>query len=142
MAVEDTLANVELFADLNQEDLKRLAKATLRRDYKDGEIIVRENEAGVAFYIIAKGKVEVVKSLGEPGEYVVDTLSEGSFFGEMALFDNQVRSASVRASGDVECLVLTRWDFAAELTRNSGIAMALLAVLARRIRRLNEAVTH
>jgi CRP/FNR family transcriptional regulator, cyclic AMP receptor protein len=142
MAVEDTLANVELFADLSKEDLARMARLTVVRDYKDGDVIVRENEAGVAFYVIAKGKVEVVKGLGSPDEQVIDTLGEEQFFGEMALFDNQVRSASVRASGDVQCLVLTKWDFNAELTQNSHIAVAMLAVLARRIRNMTEAATH
>jgi CRP/FNR family cyclic AMP-dependent transcriptional regulator len=142
MAIEDTLTNVELFADLNKEDLSRLARLTVVRDYRDGDVIVRENEAGVAFYIIARGKVEVVKGLGSADEHVVDTLGEEQFFGEMALFDNQVRSASVRASGDVQCLVLTKWDFNAELTQNSHIAVAMLAVLARRIRDMTEAATH
>jgi CRP-like cAMP-binding protein len=142
MAIEDTLANVELFADLSKEDLSRLARLTVVRDYRDGDVIVRENEAGVAFYIIARGKVEVVKALGSADEHVVDTLGEEQFFGEMALFDNQVRSASVRASGDVQCLVLTKWDFNAELVQNSHIAVAMLAVLARRIRNMTEAATH
>jgi CRP/FNR family cyclic AMP-dependent transcriptional regulator len=142
MAIEDTLANVELFADLSKEDLSRLARLTVVRDYRGGDVIVRENEAGVAFYIIAKGKVEVVKALASADEQVVDTLGEEQFFGEMALFDNQLRSASVRASGDVQCLVLTKWDFNAELTQNSHIAVAMLAVLARRIRNMTEAATH
>ena len=52
MAIEDTLARVELFADLKPEDLARLAKLTVVRQYKAGEAIVKENEAGVAFYVI------------------------------------------------------------------------------------------
>ncbi|HWO72455.1 MAG TPA: cyclic nucleotide-binding domain-containing protein [Dehalococcoidia bacterium] len=141
-AIEDTLANVELFADLSPEDLSRLAKLTIVRDYKKGDIIVRENEAGVAFYIIAKGSVEVVKGLGTGNEQVLARLGEGSFFGEMALFENQVRSSSVRAAEDCQCLVMAKWDFNAELLSNGRIALAMLAVLARRIRQLNEAVTH
>ncbi len=74
---------------------------------------------------------------------VLGRLNAGTFFGEMALFDNHVRSASVRAATDCQCLVITKWDFNAEMTQNSSIAIAMLAVLARRIRSLNEAsVTH
>jgi CRP-like cAMP-binding protein len=143
MAVEDTLAKVELFTDLEKDDLARLAKATIVRDFKKGDVIVRENEVGVAFYVIASGGVEVVKNLGAPNEQVLGTLNAGTFFGEMALFDNHVRSASVRAATDCQCLVITKWDFNAEMTENSHIAIAMLAVLARRIRSLNEAaVTH
>jgi CRP-like cAMP-binding protein len=143
MAIEDTLAKVELFTDLEKEDLTRIAKATVTRDFKQGDVIVRENEIGVAFYVIASGSVEVVMGLGTANEQVIGTLKAGTFFGEMALFDNHVRSASVRAATDCQCLVITKWDFNAEMSENSHIAIAMLAVLARRIRALNEAaVTH
>lgn len=144
MAIEDTLKGVELFADLPDEDIKRLAKLVVQRQYKSGEVIVRENEAGVAFYVIATGRVEAVRSLGAPGEQVVARFGPEDFFGEMALFDNQVRSTSIRATEDTECLVLTSWDFRAELQAgNCRIAIALLGVLARRIRTMNEAAhTH
>ena len=137
-AVEETLANIDLFQDLDKSDLARLAKVTVVRDYKEGDIIVKENETGVAFYVIARGSVEVVKGLGTDNEQVLATLKAGSFFGEMALFDNHVRSSSVRAAEDCQCLVMTKWDFNAELISNGHIAVAMLAVLARRIRHLNE----
>ena len=143
MTIEETLARVELFAELPSEDLERLAKVTVVREYKKDDVIVEEGEVGVAFYVIAEGHVEVVKDLGKPNEQVVAKMGPGAFFGEMALFDNQVRSASVRAVEETRCLVLTKWDFNAELTTTGGrIAVALLAVLARRIRDLTEAATH
>jgi CRP-like cAMP-binding protein len=143
MAVEDSLAQIELFAELPKTDLARLASTTVVRNFKKGDVIVREGEIGVAFYLISKGGVEVVKGLGTSQEQLLATLSAGNFFGEMALFDNQVRSASVRAANDCECLVLTKWDFNAELTGNGcRIAIALLAALARRIRAMQEAHTH
>jgi CRP-like cAMP-binding protein len=143
MAVEETLAKVELFADLDPEALNRLAKACVVREFKPGDVIVRENEVGVAFYVIDTGRVEVVKNLGQPGEQVLAEMGPSSFFGEMALFDNHVRSASIRACEETRCLVLTKWDFNAELTQNSELAIAMLATLARRIRHLNEeAHTH
>jgi CRP-like cAMP-binding protein len=144
MAIEDTLKGVELFADLPAEDLRRLAKLVVQRQYKAGEVIVRENEAGVAFYVVATGHVEAVRSLGSDHEQVMAKFGPEDFFGEMALFDNQVRSTSIRALEDTECLVLTSWDFRAELQAgNCRIAIALLGVLARRIRAMNEtAHTH
>jgi CRP/FNR family cyclic AMP-dependent transcriptional regulator len=143
MTTEDTLAKVDLFADLESEDLSRLAKAAVTRDFKKGDVIVRENEVGVAFYVVASGSVEVVKGLDTANEQVLGTVTAGSFFGEMSLFDNHVRSASVRAATDCQCIVITKWDFNAEMAQNSRIAMALVAALARRIRSLNEAaVSH
>ncbi len=138
MAIEDTLARVELFAELEKEDLQRIAKACVVREFKAGDVIVRENEIGVAFYVIDKGRVEVVRDLGTANEQVLDTMGPSSFFGEMALFDNHVRSASIRALEETRCLVLTKWDFNAELSQNSHIAVAMLAILARRIRHLSE----
>ncbi|MGE0059185.1 MAG: Crp/Fnr family transcriptional regulator [Dehalococcoidia bacterium] len=143
MSVEETLAHVELFSELEKDDLERLAKVTVSRDFEAGDVIVREGELGVAFYTIAKGKVEVVRGLGTGNEQVLATMGEGDFFGEMALFDNEVRSASVRAAEPTECLVLTKWDFNAELTTSPTITHAMFRILARRIREANaEAVTH
>jgi CRP/FNR family cyclic AMP-dependent transcriptional regulator len=143
MAVEETLARVELFADLEKQDLERIAKACVVREFRAGDIIVRENEVGVAFYVIDTGRVEVIKNLGAAGEQVLDSMGPAAFFGEMALFDNHVRSASIRAVEDTRCLVLTKWDFNAELAQNTHIAVAMLAILARRIRHLDErAHTH
>ena len=144
MAVEDTLANVELFAELDKDDIARLAQTAVVRDFQKGDVIVRENEAGVAFYVVARGHVEAVRSLGTDHEQVMAKFGPEDFFGEMALFDNQVRSTSIRALEDTECLVLTSWDFRSELQAgNCRIAIALLGVLARRIRAMNEtAHTH
>ncbi len=139
---EDILARVELFSELPRRDLARLAKAVVPRQFKKGDVIVREGDLGVAFYVVASGHVEVVKGLGEK-EQVVAKLGPGDFFGEMSLFDNQVRSHSVRAVEDVECLILTKWDFNAELGAPScRIALAMLTILARRLRNLSDAATH
>jgi CRP/FNR family transcriptional regulator, cyclic AMP receptor protein len=144
MAIEDTLARIELFSELPRRDLTRLARVTVERHYPKGDVIVREGEAGVAFYAISSGRVEVVKNLGQPGEQVLATLGPDNFFGEMALFDNQLRSASVRAVEDMDCLVLTKWDFNAELEASGcRIAIAMLTILARRIRATDAAAaTH
>ena len=143
MTIEETLANVEIFSELPQRDLARLARVTRVRDFKKGDVIVREGELGVAFYVVASGRAEAVKDLGTPHERVLASFGPNDFFGEMALFDNQVRSTSVRASEDTRCYVLTKWDFNAELMGpNTRVASALLAILARRIRQLNDAATN
>jgi CRP-like cAMP-binding protein len=143
LSVEETLAHVELFSELEKDDLERLAKVTVSREFEKGDVIVREGELGVAFYIVGKGKVEVVRGLGTGNEQVLATMSEGNFFGEMTLFDNEVRSASVRAAEPTECLVLTKWDFNAELTTSPTITHAMFRILARRIRETNgDAPTH
>ena len=72
MAIEETLTKVELFAGLDKEDLERVAKACVLREFKPGDIIVREGEVGVAFYIIESGRVEIVVHVGTAQEQVLD----------------------------------------------------------------------
>lgn len=146
MSVEQTLAEVELFSQMPSKDLSRLAKLAVKKQFKAGDTIVREGELGVAFYVISQGTVEIIKGSGQ-NEVVLGKNGPGEtgFFGEMALFtDNQPRAATIRAASDCEMLVITKWDFNAELNApGSKIAVALLPILAKRIRRLNEeAVTH
>ena len=143
MSTEETLAEVELFSELTSDDLARLGRLTVTRSYKKGDVIVREGETGIAFYVVSKGRVEVIKGLGTSNEQVLASHGPGGFFGEMALFDNQLRSASVRAVEDTECLVLTKWDFNAELNApSSRIAISMLPILARRIRLAGESMNH
>ena len=66
--------------------------------YPNGAVIVREGEPGNCMYVVQAGKVEVVRGEGDH-ERRLDVISEGSFFGEMALFETEMRSATVRATG-------------------------------------------
>src|SRR3972149_10866840 len=85
MSIEETLASIELFSEVPKADLARLASATVVRDFKKGDVILREGEIGVAFYVIANGSVEVVKGLETPQEQVVASIGAGAFFGGVGL---------------------------------------------------------
>ncbi|MDP2948756.1 MAG: Crp/Fnr family transcriptional regulator, partial [Chloroflexota bacterium] len=67
---------------------------------------------------------------------VLASLGPGEFFGEMALLEGYLRSASIRAVEDTECLVMSRWDFLAELRGQPSMAVQMLPVLSRRLRQL------
>ncbi|MDZ4277984.1 MAG: cyclic nucleotide-binding domain-containing protein [Dehalococcoidia bacterium] len=131
MPHEETLASVPLFSRLGRSDLERMGKAVVSRKYAKDEEIVKEGEQAVAFYVIVNGKVGIVK-----GGQTVNTLGAGDFFGEMALLDHYPRATSVIALDDTECLVMTRWDFTAELRTDPTIALAMLPELSKRIRQL------
>ena len=131
MPYEEMLASVPLFSRLEQDDLNRLGKAVVARTYKKGAEIVKEGEQAVAFYVIVSGKVQVTK-----GGTELATKGAGEPFGEMALLDGFPRSTSVIALEDTECLVMTRWDFTAELRTNPSIALSMLPELSKIIRRL------
>jgi CRP-like cAMP-binding protein len=138
MALEDTLAGVPLFSQLKQKELNRLAKAMVERRFPKGHVIVKEGDQAVAFYILDSGTVEVLKGIEQERPQVLATLKSGDFFGEMALLDGYPRSASIRALEDTECLVLSRWDFLAELRTSPDIAAGILPILSRRLREADE----
>lgn len=131
MAHEKELAAIPLFSRLEGNDLERLAKAVVPRNYKKGDTIVKEGEQAVAFYVIVSGKVDVSKGGEKVGEKVA-----GEGFGEMSLLDGLPRSTTVTSAEDTSCLVMTRWDFTAELKSNPSIALSMLPELSKIIRRL------
>lgn len=134
MPHEDALRNVDLFSRFASKDLTRLGRGVVERHYKKGETIVKEGEQAVAFFVIISGKVEVSQTTGAKKTQILDTLGPGSSFGEMALLDGAPRSATVKALEDTTCLVLSRWDFVAELQTNPHMAVAMLPILSRRLR--------
>ena len=134
MSVEETLAQVPLFSELNKRTLRRLAKLMATKTYRPGDVILKEGSHGVGFCVVSSGKVEVVMGLDSDDPRTVATLGPGEFFGEMALLDNSPRSASVRSVERTECLQMTRWHFQAELRDQPTIALKLLRQLARRLR--------
>jgi CRP/FNR family transcriptional regulator len=73
---------------------------------------------------------------------VLNTLGEGDFFGEMALFEGFPRNATIRAVEDTECMAMTRWDFTAEMKNHPEIAVGMVLVLVRRLRAVEEQLTH
>ena len=137
MSTLEALERVELFSHLPTEDLKTVAALAVRRRVPKGQTIVSQGEMGIAFYVIERGGAEITATQ-EGGEERLAAIGPGAFFGEMALFENQVRSATVTALEDTDLVVITKWDFLAEVNRpGSGLAVALLAILARRIRTLD-----
>lgn len=138
---EEILNRVPIFAGLDSKHLKRLSKLMVPRSFRAGEAIVQEKDRPAGFFVITSGKVEVVRGAAGDRPQVLATLGPGDFFGEMALFEGQARSATVRALEDTDCLVMTGWDFRAELSTDPEIAMAVLETVVRRLRELEEHLT-
>lgn len=125
----NVLADVPIFAELSRRHLKKVAEASRIARYHDGAPIIRAGTPGDALYVLVDGEVSV-RRRGLPSV----TLGVGSFFGEMALFDDSPRSASVIASGPVICLVIGRTRFHKLLRSEPPISIGLLKELARRLR--------
>lgn len=136
----EVLRSVPLFKQLPEEDIQAFAALTRQRTYPKGSVIVFEDDPGDALYLVAGGQVKVVL-IGEDGrEVILSVLGEGSFFGEMALLDDQPRSAHVIAMDDSTLLLLRRDDFQARLRQSPAVAISLLAELSRRLRQADEKI--
>ena len=111
MSVTDILRKVPLFGQLAPPDLDRVAEIARERSYPRNSVILFEDDPGDALYVVAQGQVKVVL-IGEDGrEVILSVMGEGEFFGEMALIDDEPRSAHVIAMEDSSLLVIRREDF-------------------------------
>ena len=108
----------------------------LGKVYQDGEIIVRQGEVGNAMYVIQSGKAEVVEEVN--GKNVpLAVLGENDFFGEMAIFEAQVRSATVRALGVVRVLTVDKKTLLRRIQQDPALAFRMLEHLCHRLRKLD-----
>lgn len=107
------------------------------KEYKDGEVIIQENEIGKEMYVILSGKVKVVKEK-EGTETVLAILKEEDIFGEMALFDNRPRSATVKAIGNAKIAVFERGTFLEQIKKNPNLAIQVLQKMSQRIRQIDD----
>ncbi|MGA2384536.1 MAG: Crp/Fnr family transcriptional regulator [Gemmatimonadales bacterium] len=140
MSATDVLKKVPLFSDLSEVELARFAEVTREREYPKNSVILFEDDPGDALYIVSAGQVKVVL-IGEDGrEVILSVLGDGDFFGEMALIDDEPRSAHVIAMRDSQLLVLRRDDFQAQLVAQPKIGLKLLRVLVQRLRRADEKI--
>lgn len=109
----------------------------LGREYADGEFIIRQGEVGDKMYVIQSGEVDVLVER-DGAETVIATLGQDEIIGEMALFDQEVRSASVRAKGRVRALTVDRKNLFARISENPTLAFRLVKTLCLRVRNLDE----
>ena len=135
MSATDVLRKVPLFSDLSEAELARFADVTREREYPKNSVILFEDDPGDALYIVSAGQVKVVL-IGEDGrEVILSVLGDGDFFGEMALIDDEPRSAHVIAMRDSRLLVLRRDDFQQQIQQHPSVALKVLKVLVQRLRR-------
>ncbi|HET7790237.1 MAG TPA: Crp/Fnr family transcriptional regulator [Gemmatimonadales bacterium] len=134
------LQRVPLFDQLAPAEIVRVSEVARERSYPKNSVILFEDDPGDALYVVATGQVKVVL-IGEDGrEVILSVLGPGEFFGEMALIDDEPRSAHVIAMEDSNLVVLRREDFQQILVQTPAISVSLLRELSRRLRRVDEKV--
>ncbi len=138
-SLADSLRRVPILAALKEEHMGMLIKLATTRTFNQGEIIIKQGDPGAGLFVILDGTVEVTlrEKPGQP-EIKLNTLAKGEFFGEMSLIDGYPRSATVTAQTETQAVELDRWVFLDALRREPNIAVAMLPILTRRIRSLQE----
>lgn len=114
-----------------------MTTGTLGKRYQPGEIIVRQGKVGDCMYVIQGGEVEVLIRKDD-ADLCVAVLKEGDFFGEMAIFEKEVRSATIRARGEVWALALEKKAFLRRVHEDPSLAFRILEKMSNRIRTLND----
>ena len=138
METENILKNVKLFSGLSSKNIKRIAGIFKERSFKRGETIVEQGKPGIGLFVIVSGSVQIIKKTAGGDEFEIAVTGPGDFIGEMSVLDGALRSASVIAVEDTNCLALVSWDFKALMNNNPEIALEILPVVVERFRETNE----
>lgn len=131
------LARLELFAGVPATSLDAVAERAGEAAFEDGRHIVQQGQLGTGLWVVIDGTVRVVRGSDELGH-----LGPGELFGEVAVFDQHPRMASVIADGDVRCLGIASWDFLDLLEHDPTLTRNVLRVMAERLRRATDAQRH
>src|ERR1043166_3922514 len=131
----EVLKSVPLLRRVPEADLRALAPLVRERSHPRGSVILSEGDPGEALFLIRSGQVKVTVVAEDGREVILSVLGPGNFFGEMALVDDEPRSAHVIAMEDSTLLQLRREDFRARLRSAPELAISLLCELSRRLDR-------
>lgn len=135
------LASVPVFATLGEEELAEVAAVTVPRTFHSGEIVFREGDRSDTCYIVRFGRARAVREHTDGRIITLATFSAGDFFGELAIFDDETRSATIEALEDTEAAAILGGDMRRLLRAHPDIAVKLLGALGRRLRETNERLT-
>ena len=128
------LKQVELFANLSLEQLDAVNQVSREVEYLPGEAIVEEGEPGDSLVLLLEGEVRILKSHGTPQEIALATMSAVDYFGEMAILDDEPRSASAVALTHTRLLSLDGGSLKDLILQMPDISFEMLRVLTGRVR--------
>jgi CRP/FNR family cyclic AMP-dependent transcriptional regulator len=115
-----------------------MERSSLGKVYKSGEIMISQGEKGNCMYVIQSGKAEVLRVNKDNQEVCLAILSKGDIFGEMALFQEDIRTATVRALGDVRVITVDKRIFLKRVHEDPSFAYTVLQKMSQRIRDLDD----
>ena len=131
---EQLLGHIPLFSAVPPHRLRAIAQMAHRRRFSEGETVLRKGEVGSTLYVIRSGRMNVMRDTEGADAVVLASLGPGEFFGELALFDRQPRSATVIAAEETETLSLGRAEILDIIGRYPEVALAFLSSISSRLR--------
>jgi CRP-like cAMP-binding protein len=137
---EDTialLARVPIFSTLVDDDLARVAEVAVPRRFEAGEVVFREGDESGTCYVVRSGQARAVRDHPDGRTITLATFGPGDIFGELALFDDERRSATVESLAHTELIAILGGDMRRLLGKHPEIAVKLLIALGRRLRETN-----
>ncbi len=136
--IVELLAQVPVFSTLEHEDLERIAELAVPREYEPGQIVFREGDASDTCYIVRSGRARAVREHPDGRTITLATFASGDIFGELAMFEDELRSATVEAVQPTTAVAVLGPDMRRLLVEHPPIAIRLLAALGRRLRETND----
>lgn len=131
------LRHVSVFAGLADEDLGAIAEVSLPRRYQAGEVVFREGDGGDTCYVVRSGIARAVHQHSDGRTITLAHFGSGDIFGELAMFDEEPRSATVDVVEEVELIAIPGRDMRRLMYAHPEIAVKLNAALAQRLRATN-----
>jgi CRP-like cAMP-binding protein len=138
--ISSVLRDVALFRTLPEAELAVLARQVVHRHFGRNELIFSQGDRGDGLYIVADGHVRISRENANGDEVIITLHEPGEYFGELALFDEEPRSASATAEGTTSVLFLARSVFREFLEQHPAALFACLQVVVRQLRRCTDLV--
>ena len=129
----ELLRKIPLFSTVEPGKLKLLAFSSDRKNYKDGQDLFKQGQAGDAAYVIVEGTADVIVETDDAGEVVVANLSSNEFIGEISILCDVPRTATVRASGELQTLVIKKEHFLGLVQQIPDLGIEVMRELAARL---------
>jgi CRP/FNR family transcriptional regulator len=139
--VMELLARVPVLSTLDADDLERIAELAVPRQFEPGQVVFREGDASDTCYIVRSGRARAVREHSGGRTLTLATFGPGEFFGELALFEDERRSATVEAIEPTDVVAVLGPDMRRLMVEHPGISARLVIALGRRLRETNERLT-
>jgi CRP-like cAMP-binding protein len=136
--IASLLARVPAFAELGPQELAEVAAVAVPRSFAPGESVFREGDASNTCYVVRDGRARAIREHADGRQITLATFGPGDIFGELAMFDDERRSATVEAIEELDVLAILGSDMRRLMREHADIAVKLAVALVRRLRSTNE----